>query len=567
MDEEPIEYVGPALARQAASAARGGGGPLRGIGFCDSPHTFHETGTMAAHPPFATGWHFALCLASACVFPNDESRDLTVTVDAPSELVVPGEPLPVTAHVRRLSASGNLELIPGAEIRWTSSDAATASVAAASDGSATVTGLQSGTAEIAAYAVGFENAVPGILAIRVASSVEIDSIVPAIVRYGELVTIYGVGLGNLVRVSLGQADLIPDKSTFAGDRSGLGRLGFWVPYPAETGRAAAVSLQGATALAPVPTTVIPVDLYHELGVGPPRIDVSGPPVRPPDTLYHNPALALTTEEESDGFRIALSDTGRAITITISTQTPAVTLFDPVVSLGAEPIERSLEEGHQSSWVIGLGGQICRAIPAGSGAEAGAFIPFTRPVLRTGPVTVIRALKDLPAADLLLGIIGDPPGRYSLTIEEGYKTADPRIPADRFEENDHCLGADINHQRPATSTELPFSDTLTIDNPYEVDWFRFTVPGDPGDGISNFLTAKVAARPFGARDSSDLGMLLVTEFGASTEVHTVGSSETLNAELSAGDYYLIVLDEAGVPTRYSMCIAIGSDCQFSPGSEN
>ena len=225
------------------------------------------------HHPVALGWLLASCLAAGCAFPTDQSGEVVVTIDAPSDVVVRGTSVQVNGHLARRISAGHSEPIPGADITWRSSDPAIATVAGASDGSATVTGLRSGTVEIHASATAFGNAEPATLAIRVANSVEIDSVVPSVVRYGDRVNVFGVGLGNLARVALGEADLIPDETTFVGDRSGLGRLGFWVPYPAATGRAAAVTVQGATALAPAPTTVLATDLYHELGVPPPRIDL------------------------------------------------------------------------------------------------------------------------------------------------------------------------------------------------------------------------------------------------------------------------------------------------------
>ena len=69
----------------------------------------------------------------------------------------------------------------------------------------------------------------------------------------------------------------------------------------------------------------------------------------------------------------------------------------------------------------------------------------------------------------MGIYGAPPGRYGITVRDGYLTADPRIPADRLEENDYCDAADTS------PVELPFADTLTIDNPYEVDWIKLDAP--------------------------------------------------------------------------------------------
>jgi hypothetical protein len=44
-------------------------------------------------------------------------------------------------------------------------------------------------------------------------------------------------------------------------------------------------------------------------------------------------------------------------------------------------------------------------------------------------------------------------------------------------------------------------------------------------------------------------------------HGPGSSEAAFAELPPGDYYLVA-DEAGIATRYALCIATGNTC--APG---
>jgi hypothetical protein len=175
----------------------------------------------------------------------------------------------------------------------------------------------------------------------------------------------------------------------------------------------------------------------------------------------------------------------------------------------------------------------------------------------------------------LSVSGVSPGRYSLTVHDGYIGSDPRIQPDRFEENDYCLAADANFQDPARRIDLgtAFADTLTIDEPYEVDWFRFTVP--PAEDEGQLLSIRTAARPFGAADSSDVGLVLFrvdsletfldTLTSVDAESHAAGSDEELVADVTPGDYYLIVMDEAGVPTRYSLCMAIGNTCAL-PASD-
>jgi hypothetical protein len=166
----------------------------------------------------------------------------------------------------------------------------------------------------------------------------------------------------------------------------------------------------------------------------------------------------------------------------------------------------------------------------------------------------------------------------VTVVDGFRPADPRIQPDRFEENDACAGADSNDVNPATHIDLlaGFADTLTIDEAYEVDWFRFTVPEDPSnpdDPLPRLVTARAAARPFGAADSSNIGLAVMSldslRFGRPSsagpeipwlaESHAPGSTEILSAELMPGDYYLVVSDEGGVATRYALCLAIGNAC--------
>jgi hypothetical protein len=186
----------------------------------------------------------------------------------------------------------------------------------------------------------------------------------------------------------------------------------------------------------------------------------------------------------------------------------------------------------------------------------------RPVAITAPVTLVRALKDLPVKDVLLAVYGDPPGRYSVTVRDGYHTADPRIGPDRMEEDDYCEAADRNAEDPSKVITLPFADTLTIDNPYDVDWLRFEVPPDPQNDFARRVTIRTTVRPFGASDSSD-DSLVVTDASARVEARSSGvaSEETVTAMLDPGTHYLIVQDVAGIPTRYAVRVAEGITCDF------
>lgn len=494
----------------------------------------------------------AVIALSACAVPSDQSDQVVITIEAPATLLVRGRTLVLTAHAWRRGAAGELSQLPGVAFDWKTLRPDLATVDPRLDGTALVTPVNAGNAEIQASASEFEDAAPATIELRVANALTIDSIRPSTVHYGEQITLFGVGLGEIERASLGQGDLIPDPTTFAGESQGVGQLSFWVPYPAASDRLVAVSSRGSTTVAPDSTTVLPQDLYHELHAPPPEVDLDGPPVRGADTLFHNPALAIVPGEGPDALQFHRSRSEGSLTFVVSSTGPVVTLFDPVLTADRNVPATFPADARIESWAVGFSGQYCGS----------RFIDLGRPVSVAAPVTLVRALRNAPR-DLLLAVYGDPSGRYSVTVRDGYVTADPRIGPDRLEENDYCAGADANAADPDRAVVLDFADTLTIDNPYEVDWLRFEVPGDPEEVGDSLVTMRTAARPFGATDSSNVGLMLVggERLDVLGQSRTPGSSEAITARLEPGTYYLIVVDDGGVATRYSVCLAFGSSCRF------
>src|SRR6185503_10707343 len=75
-------------------------------------------------------------------------------------------------------------------------------------GYATVTGVNSGTVDIVARAVAFEQAQQADLVLRVSNPLEIDSVRPAIAHHGEVITVYGVGVDSMFVASLDGVNLI-----------------------------------------------------------------------------------------------------------------------------------------------------------------------------------------------------------------------------------------------------------------------------------------------------------------------------------------------------------------------
>ena len=292
-------------------------------------------------------------------------------------------------------------------------------------------------------------------------------------------------------------------------------MSFWVPYPAETDRLVAVGSRGSTAQAPETTLVLFPDLYHALQAPPSQVDLDGPPVRGQDTLFHNPALAVVAGEGTDAFRFHRAQGLGSLTFIFATTTPVVTEFDPVLTAERNVPAGFPAAGEVAAWAIGFSGQYCKK----------AFIAFGRPVPPTAPVTLVRALKGVASRDLLLAVYGAPPGRYSVTVRNGYLTADPAIQPDLREEDDYCDAADAAPVTP------PFADTLTIDNPYDVDWIRFTVPGVAGQDLP-LVTIRSAARPFAASDSSNIGLIVPdsTDGSVVASSRAPGSDETITVVL-------------------------------------
>jgi hypothetical protein len=162
------------------------------------------------------------------------------------------------------------------------------------------------------------------------------------------------------------------------------------------------------------------------------------------------------------------------------------------------------------------------------------------------------------------------GRYGLAVANGYFTTNPAIGPDRFEENDNCEFADGNFTPAATHVDLstPFSESLTVDNPHDVDWIRFHVPG-VGPQTLTLRTAPLDGAAAAEAGDIDLYVLGIPVAGSPLDIkgssRKEGSSETISPLiLDPGDYYMVVTDFAGTPIRYSLCAAVALSCNMPAG---
>ena len=491
---------------------------------------------------------FSSATLATCVYPTEQDDAVRVTID-PLPVLIRGTDTSATARAWHIEAAGDSQQIANVSFVWSSADPLTATVDAAGH----IVGIKSGTTTIRAAAANFDTrAAPGQIALRVANTLEIDSIRPATVRYGEIVTVYGVGLLDTLGVGLtvGAAGLIPVPFSASQDATGRSRIDYWLPPPAHTAPLFYIGA-GVFGFSTDTVRVVRRDRYEPNEIVPTVIDLET--ARPfPGTilnllLFANPALAFEAlprdvKQGADWYHFRQS-TKRDVTLVLTSDVPGTFQTFLTDSLGFRASDTTYFIG-RNAWTFG---------PQSHSCHGAAFGPKEAPAEST-----IVALHDF--ADTALDAISvyTREGRYALTVLVGYVTADKRIGRDAHEEDDYCDAADA---KPVSLTPS-YSDTLTIDDPHDVDWFRFSFPG----GLQS-LRVRTAARPFAATDTSDIDLYVVRFPNPGDTLLTVvassaraGSTEDIQfLTLAAGEYYAVVVDFAGVPTRYSLCIETGASC--------
>lgn len=474
-----------------------------------------------------------------------------VTISSASPVVLRGDQIELTAKLWTRTSSGDSTEVRNAELVWSTDDPTLASLTPGDNHTAVATGVNSGLVQIRAVATGFQGAVPAAYSLRVSNPLEIDSMRPSVVRYGEKLTMYGVGVSTLFFASLQGATLLPDTFSTAAGAGGVGELSFWVPPPARSGHTVVLS-PGQLVIAPDSTTVLRRDLYEPNETTPSLIDLTAAPFPSvPAVRFFNPALAFEDRVRADSLGIDWYRFNGAVAgsdLTFIFTAPSFKgahlsfLASPVVSpdLAAPP-----------PWTIGSGLYYCKGA---------AFKAEERP-----SDSLVVALKAVPAGAVDLISLYAVSGRYGLAVIQGYYTTDPSIAPDRLEENDNCEFADRNAADPLTQVDLstPFSEALTIDNPHDIDWIRVSVPGL----VPQPVTLRTASRAVaGAADDIDLYVMGIPSGGTPDpkgSSQTEGSSEAITVVLAPGDYYVVVTDFAGTPTSYSLCAAVGLSCTLPP----
>lgn len=490
----------------------------------------------------------------SCAFPTDKSDQVFVTLEAPSGVVLRGQEVSVYARAWRVVGT-DTQQIANVDFQFVTGSGTIATIQKDCCGYATVTGVNSGIVDIFARAVAFESAPQAVLALRVSNPLEIDSVRPSTARFGELLTVYGVGVDSMFIASLAGVELIEYPFSRVRDaQTGLGRITFWVPPPA---RSAPLFYLGAGVFGfdTVITDVLKEDVYepNDTSASLIDLDLGGPwpgTILAP-ILFTNPALAFEQPdrggEGSDWFKFLRSDTTRPTTILIN-----------YPSFGGDTLTRTFlldSLGYSGGYIfapsvtfVGSKWSFCKN-------------NFFEPIQVNRESTVV-AFKELPSQHITALTFFSNAQRYGITVIDGYLTADSRIKADRFEENDLCTFADRPAQRIPQPAGTPLSvfqgvDTLTIDNAFDIDWHLVTLGAPGGAGTDSSFRIRTKSLPFGAAagDASDIDVYILNSSGVELFSSTaVGSSEDLTVNLPAGLYYVVIVDYAGVATPYSMCMS-------------
>ena len=483
--------------------------------------------------------------AGTCVVPTE--HDSLVHVSMSRILVLfRGSDTVATARAWQMVGSADSVPISNVVFVWSSSDPAVATV----DNSGRIVGIKSGTVTITAAVRNFDKrALAAADTLRVSASIEVDSIRPKTVKYGEFLTIYGIGVDSIFSATLSNAQLIPNLYADTVYANGTARRQYWVPPPAHTdsvfffgifnGSGQFGFVRGET------TKVVQRDLYEPDDTIPQPIDLDAPPpfAVVPQLLVFNPALAFERLQRgevagADWYHFTQTGT-RDLTIILTAPQIAGTFRTFVTdSLGWDLTNRKYIIG-QDSWTFGPGSHACH----------GRDFPFKVPE-KVADSTIV-AFKALPLSALDAIAIYTVAGRYGLAVIAGYQS---ELPADNHEDDNSCNAADLQGTLPA-----PLRDTLTIENPHDVDWIRFHYTQGP---LLSTAQVRMHALPGTHPDSlKDLDIYVVkvpVSGDATLQVlaadTSAGSDADLRPGLGTGDYYLAVVDFAGTTTTYELCVA-------------
>ena len=486
---------------------------------------------------------FAAVAAGTCVFPTERDSSVRVSL-TPIRILFRGNDTVATARAWQMSGTDS-QPIPNVVFAWSSSDPSVATV----DNAGHIVGVKSGTVIITVAAANFDRqALAATDTLRVAAPLEIDSIRPTILRYGEMLSIYGVGVDSIFLASLTGTNLIRVPYADTQVAGGTERSKWWVPFPAHTDTLFSLGVSGPNGVFGYfhgdTARVVEQDLYEPDDTVPRPIDLDAAPpfAALPALKFFNPALAfepLKRDQKvgADWYRFAHAQTQDVTIVLTAPQNAGTYLIYLADSLSWDVTSHTYVLG-PDAWTFGPGSHAC---------HGKNFAPSER----LGDSTIV-AFKALPMGALHAIAIYGAPGRYGLGVLAGYQS---ELPADKHEDDNSCTAADL---RGVVNAPF-FRDTLAIENPHAVDWIRFHYTQGP---LLSTAQLRLHALPGTHADSlKDLDLYVIKIPQAADPATQVlaadtaaGSDADLRPNLATGDYYLAVVDYAGTATRYEVCLA-------------
>ena len=474
-----------------------------------------------------------------CVFPTERDSAVHVSL-TPLHVLLRGADSTPRARAWQITGAGDSALIPNVVFVWSSSDPTVATV----DAGGHVVGVNSGTVIITAAAANFDKqARPATDTVRVSAPLEIDSVRPKIVKYGQVLSIYGVGVDSIFSATLSGAALIPVPYSDTVFPRGTARSKWWVPPPAHTDSLFFLGISGGNGVFGYvhgdTTKVLERDLYEPDDTAAQVLNLDAPPLFPqvPTLVFYNPALAFEAlargkKSGADWYRFTQAES-RDVTIILRAPQIAGTFLTYLTdSLGWNSAGQKFVIGHDS-WTFGPGFHACHGLGF-SPSEAVAD-------------STIVAFKGLRAGTLDAIAVYGTAGRYGLSVIAGYQS---ELPPDAHEDDNSCNAADQRGPLP-----FPFRDTLAIENPHDVDWLLFNVPLGAYEFRMHALS-KASTKPDSLKD---LDFYLIKQPKAGDAALSVviadtaeGSDMDTTVALAAGSYYAVIVDFQGTTTNYEIC---------------
>ncbi len=489
-----------------------------------------------------------LCLltVTTCVYPTEHDTSVHVSI-SPLKILLRGSDTTVVARAWHIGAATDSQPIPNVVFVWSSSDSSIATV----NGAGRVTGIKSGTVFIRAAAANFDRGARFAQdTVRVSAPLEVDSVVPDTARYGQVVTVYGPGADKVVLASMkGSLFLYPYPFSATHDSSGYGQQKFWIPPPAESDRISFIG-NGVVTASPDSTHVIRLDVYEPNETAPYPFDLDAPrPFPYPGTPYYlllvyNPALLFEPLKRGDSLGVDWyrfqHATTRDLTLVLTAPTAPGT-FSTFVTDSLAWTGTTYKLG-PDSWTFGPRSHACHGL---------GFAPPEA----NGDSTMV-AFKNAPAGVLHAIAIYRQPAPYGMAVVDGYAG---ELPPDRHEDDNSCNAAD-RRDTAQVSASVSLRDTLAIEYPHDVDWLRFHFTSG---GLLTSAQFRLHAFPGLHPDSlKDLDLYVVrvpvpgdTALQVMLADTAAGSDVNRTVGLATGDYYLVIVDFAGVATTYEVCTGV------------